>query len=348
MLASEHLQCWLLYVRACNILCARFIKKSDVDSADLYLLQFCRKCETLYGQDACTANFHLHLHLKQSFLDFGPSHAFWCFAFERFNGILGSYHTNNRAIELQLMRRFCREQSSRQLELPHEVMSFFPKYCKQNAPHSSDPVCAFQAFRSGLDSLNTVQFFYVVESGTIFPLPPSRNKILSSNLLIDLEHLYKELYPSMIFPHISPFYEQHGRIILGGDVIGSCLPGPNNAASSVIMAYWPTSGDFTSISSRMQVGVVQYYLLHQTTVVEYGETKEIKHVLAYVMWKEHHPDVDWFGVSATVCIDMFKTSGFIPVQRIACRCAHALMQVNFSTLSETVFIASPLPIRYSL
>lgn len=146
VLASEHLQCWLLYVRACNILCARFIKKSDVDSADLYLLQFCRKCETLYGQDACTANFHLHLHLKQSFLDFGPSHAFWCFAFERFNGILGSYHTNNRAIELQLMRRFCREQSSRQLELPHEVMSFFPKYCKQNAPHSSDPVVHFKHF----------------------------------------------------------------------------------------------------------------------------------------------------------------------------------------------------------
>ena len=53
---------------------------------------------------------HLHLHLKQTYLDFGPPHATWCYAFERFNGVLGSYFTNNKTIELQIMRKFTQHQ----------------------------------------------------------------------------------------------------------------------------------------------------------------------------------------------------------------------------------------------
>ncbi len=71
--------------------------------ADRFLLEFCRKLELLY-EHACTANTHLHLHLRETFLDFSPPHAFWCFGFERYNGILGSYHTNKKAIEIQLLR----------------------------------------------------------------------------------------------------------------------------------------------------------------------------------------------------------------------------------------------------
>ena len=41
-------------------------------------------------------NMHLHLHLAECIVDYGPVYAFWCFAFERMNGVLGSYHTNNQ------------------------------------------------------------------------------------------------------------------------------------------------------------------------------------------------------------------------------------------------------------
>ena len=51
-------------------------------------------------------NMHLHGHLKQCVLDFGPVYSFWLFSFERMNGILGAYHTNCRDIPLQVMRRF--------------------------------------------------------------------------------------------------------------------------------------------------------------------------------------------------------------------------------------------------
>ena len=49
---------------------------------------------------------HLHYHLKDCILDFGPVYSFWLFSFERLNGVLGSYRTNCKDISLQLMRRF--------------------------------------------------------------------------------------------------------------------------------------------------------------------------------------------------------------------------------------------------
>ena len=48
---------------------------------------------------------HLHGHLKECVLDYGPIYNFWCFSFERFNGILSSFKTNNRCVEIQLMRK---------------------------------------------------------------------------------------------------------------------------------------------------------------------------------------------------------------------------------------------------
>lgn len=41
-LPADHLQCWLLFVRACCLLSSRIVRRSDIDCADLYLLNFCK------------------------------------------------------------------------------------------------------------------------------------------------------------------------------------------------------------------------------------------------------------------------------------------------------------------
>ncbi len=46
---------------------------------------------------------------------------FWLFSFERYNGILGEYYTNNKSIELQLMRKFTKAQVVSNLEFPDEL-----------------------------------------------------------------------------------------------------------------------------------------------------------------------------------------------------------------------------------
>lgn len=105
-----HYQCWSIFVQACRLICSRAISRDNVDELDRLLIKFCTMFETRYGSDACTPNLHLHGHLKECFLDYGPSSSFWLFAFERMNGILGAVCTNHRAIEIQLMRKFVSNQ----------------------------------------------------------------------------------------------------------------------------------------------------------------------------------------------------------------------------------------------
>lgn len=78
----------------------------DIDEADEKSLEFCKIFEALYGKEHCTPNMHLHAHVKDCVLDFGPISAFWAFSFERFNGILESFSKNWVKPEDQIVRKF--------------------------------------------------------------------------------------------------------------------------------------------------------------------------------------------------------------------------------------------------
>ena len=125
-------------------------------------------------------------------------------------------------------------------------------------------------------------------------------------------------------------YRKFGRAMVAGDLIGSEMPGRNSRSSAVIMAYWPSRGNcLNDIDySIMQVGVVQYFLWHKLCCGMPGSHK----VESCVKWKRLHAHYDWFGASATVCedIDTLEFINFVPIQRIACRCAYVTMPVNFT------------------
>ena len=74
----------------------------------------------MYGSDVITPNMHLHCHLKESILAFGTVYSFWLFSFERFNGILEHFPSNNRNIEFCLMHWFLTEFKLASVDLPDE------------------------------------------------------------------------------------------------------------------------------------------------------------------------------------------------------------------------------------
>ena len=117
ILPDRHYNCWLLFVKATSILCRRLITLQKLNEADKYLMEFCEAFHLLYGKQYYTINIHLHGHLKDCILDFSPVYSFWLFAFERLNGVLGSFHTNYHDISLQLMRQFtsCMDNTIHQL-----------------------------------------------------------------------------------------------------------------------------------------------------------------------------------------------------------------------------------------
>lgn len=49
---------------------------------DQYLLAFCKGVEECYGTNFVTPKMHLHAHIADCMLDYGPVHSFWLYSFE--------------------------------------------------------------------------------------------------------------------------------------------------------------------------------------------------------------------------------------------------------------------------
>ena len=106
VLPDQHLHYWQSFVLACCLLCRSCITKTDLMLADCKLMHFVKEYEKINGEMTITPNMHLHLHLKECVENYGSIYGFWLFSFERYNGILGSCQTNNKTVELQIMRKF--------------------------------------------------------------------------------------------------------------------------------------------------------------------------------------------------------------------------------------------------
>lgn len=123
IITGDVLECWKHFVLAFRTLCTRHITLANAKLGDALLLQFCRRTERVFGNEYIAPNMHLHCHLIESITDYGPLHSFWCFAFERYNGILGSMPNNNRCIESQLMKRFLSESQVLSYSIPDDEFS---------------------------------------------------------------------------------------------------------------------------------------------------------------------------------------------------------------------------------
>ena len=77
------------FVRACSLLVCRIIDHSMLNEAHQRLLNVVKLIEENYGPERITPNLHLCLHIADCCRDYGPLYSFWCFSFERINGILG-------------------------------------------------------------------------------------------------------------------------------------------------------------------------------------------------------------------------------------------------------------------
>ena len=230
---------------------------------------------------------HLHLHLKNCLVDYGPLHAFWCYPFERYNGVLGSMHTNRISIEPQLMKKFCQAQEYNFLELnmPSEFLNLLPEKSQMNYKSCTD-LQALKLVHISKSTLDIIVSFALSDNDPIRPLPPFKIKALTPEHH-QLQNVYQQLYPSRIISRVSHFYRDHGRSILGDDVIGSTMRGPNNHSSSIIAAFWPGAGNSlaTIDYTQKRFGVVQFFLAHSLKLSsDEGTTTKLEHVFAFVRW----------------------------------------------------------------
>ena len=213
LIPAEHLRCWQLFVRSCVILCSYCIRLSDITAADVLLEQFCCQFIMLYGDKKATFNMHLHLHLKETYVDFGPPHSTWCYAFERYNGLLGSYFTNKKNVEPQIMRRFCQHQMILRTDLLKDfdigVIPFYERTNNNNLVGDS-----FYLLHYAIDPLSIITSFSITnhDQKVISPVSSLYEEIMSAEDLSDLEMIYKQLYPFQHYEHLSATYHKFGRL----------------------------------------------------------------------------------------------------------------------------------------
>lgn len=323
--SSEHLECWRHFVLACRILCKQTLSRDDVLLADTLLLSFCKRVQRVYGKKAITPNMHMHGHLKDILLDYGPVQEFWCFSFERFNGILGNQPNNNRNIEPQLLERFLRDRFANSFEFPSEFKEDFSSIRVSERLVGS--------------VLDTVSF------NTEFKVPTrSTRAVFDSVELAYLKKLYMKIHPEISDVTVNHIYTKYSSITLKGKLYMSS--GKRTQKPFVALASWsenvfgapPTRLPDTINANERPVNV-QYYLR-----ASFSRSEEDVDALflASVLWYFPHPEQSAIGKPAQVCCkNMFESFGvhsFLPLPNLICRCAHGTMLVS----DEQVLLVVPL------
>jgi hypothetical protein len=77
------------FVRICRIFVSRILETDVIRESQWRLIELVKLIEQHHGRDKITPNLHLSLHLTECTHDYGPLYSFWCFSFERMNGVLG-------------------------------------------------------------------------------------------------------------------------------------------------------------------------------------------------------------------------------------------------------------------
>ena len=278
ILSDEHLECWRHFVLACRTLYHKSLTTSQIALGNALLLQFCRM-ERIYGKESITPNMHMHCHLRSCIDDYGPLYGFWLFAFECYNGILGSTPNNSHSIEVQLMQLFVRDAEVVSMSLPGEFSSdlkpLFPKEVSDSASGSLRetllPIARHTVTRT---SESDHCKWALTSPGVTISLPKYSTKILLNEWQIDcLLKLYMELYqlPESRVCMTTTICKKYKSVTVNNILFGSSKSMSSASSvvlvkrdSSAIFAQLPRTGTITEHAAAAQI----HYFFQHTMMVD--------------------------------------------------------------------------------
>lgn len=346
ILPEQDYKCWQTFVLACRKIVKPQLSKNDANLSRLLFAKFGSSVATLYGEMFVKPNMHLSCHLSQCIIDYGSIYGFWCFAYERTNGILGSYHTNNRDFEIQLMREFL---TSMQL--------CGIQQCIPNTPVLSNLFDLLHEMKSGKKT-ETIIFG---KATCILPIvdcenhwgnldnislsPKSTPMAMDSDDLNILLQTYQAMYPNLTIElvHLSRLYFKHSFLSMGTTHYGSSLAYRSLSNSRIVASWCGENNTHIKASgvvdeNDVRPGIIKYFMKH--TALIHG--KPLAHVFAVLSW--YKPSEMDFGFLKPITVwsaDLRELPGpamFMPVHRIFSKYAYAVHHHN----NRKYLIISPM------
>ena len=335
IIVGEDLEVWRHLVLSCRILSSKCITKDELSVADALLLHFCQHVERLYGRSSITPNMHMHAHIKECIKDYGPPHAFWAFAFERYNGILGDQPNNNRSVEFQLAKRFVAGNNQSLQTLPELYNEQFSPVMQT----SRHVVGTLSQFSSLVSSPSSTSIDWTID-GISAELPKQFTKSVFTQIQIDgLRQLYCSLHSiSSSVISMSSSFRKYKTVKLHGRQLGGYRS--RSSSSSIVLATWnPALFDLSDEDENsLRAARINYFAEHSISI----DNSWVTHLLFSASWYKIHPKQQAYGkpISVWEC-DVFEIPGtysVLPVQTIKSRTIS--LEDNLDT-GETVLFICP-------
>lgn len=275
------------FVKSCYLLCRRSITTTQLLEGDMFLLDFCKKFAALYRRENCTINMHLHGHLVECIEDFGPVYAFWCFAYERMNGILGSYHVNNHHISIQLTIRFLYSKAYAPSRWPK-------KYADEYLPFINN----FTYEKGCLQQKTVEPEISTFISDNIVALPPLQEYALDQHEQEAMYLLYDSLLQSCTY-RILVLSRRAKALLVQNVIIGA--EGTRHTKSSFVLAK-------NSTTNSVCLAEIVFFL--HCTAISNTTNSHTRRWVAAVKWYMDHPCRVWFGNPVQVWSTARVTQGY--------------------------------------
>ncbi|CAB5180826.1 unnamed protein product [Rhizophagus irregularis] len=328
ILPEEHRQYWQSFVDCLLLWGQTIITREEIEYGDFAIKDFLAKVKSIWGPEIATPNMHMHLHIKDCMLDYGPLYSFWCFPFERLNGYLASMPNSGR--------NFATESFMKLQSFQHENKGTMAKY-----NFTIQEALYFKKLPFQISQMNIRGY----ESIPGKLLSPTCELTMEKPLVDCLVGYYKRVYADLEYQFYSGSQQQdrHAIFVSPSIIRASALQIADEhfgsqlcrsvLASNVMVAFLDDENNFQYWPAN-----IRYFFKHSIVLPYVGITE---HVLAMVDWYGKHIKIDHFNVSrrgSSRILDEVTQNGMrhvelwkppiirrvsseniIPVQRIVCR-----------------------------
>jgi hypothetical protein len=278
----------------------------------------------VYGKWSMSVNYHMSLHLPSMIMDMGPPHVFWCFGYERMNGILAGAPKSNRSVALEVANRFVRDTTIATSNIPHINVPYSLREFVTQEDDDDDNCYPYPQTFFLLTLLNgsperesRFEIQQDLDRGLVkcwpicFKHPSRLNTKCDANLLSEMQYFFEDLVYGVDLDYIDPRICKFGRCEVNGQKFSSDFNSTDRG--SVVKVMFVDGGGELS----PYFGIVKFYFTANIVV----KKERIVNHLTYVTWLKPkwstaHPLSHLYAVGKEV----YKKDRIITPRRFLCRC----------------------------